>query len=441
MTPLRLHRNNNSGLKNIGKSLQHRNYRLFFSGQGISLIGTWMQQVAMSWLVYRLTGSPFFLGLISFTGQAPMLFLAPVAGVLADRIHRQKLLVITQTLGALQAFVLAFLTLTGYIQVWYIVFLSLFLGCINAFDIPTRQSFVVEMVDDKTHLANAIALNSSIFNAARLIGPSIAGVIVSLVGEGFCFLINAISFFAIIGTLLAMNVPRKKIKDETSPIFQGLIEGYRYAFGFPPIRYLLLLLGLAGFVGMPYIAFMPFFARDILHGGPHTLGFLMGAGGVGALTGTLYLASRASVIGLGRLTALAACIFGVSLFAFSFSQSIPLSFFILFFAGFGMIIHMASTNTLIQTVVDEDKRGRIMSLYAMAFGGTTPFGCLLAGFIATKIGVQQTVLIGGLICIAGSLLFMRKLPHMKEAVTPVYTKMGIVYDMSTKKPRNRKEQS
>jgi MFS family permease len=413
----------------IGRAFRYRNYRLFFGGQGVSLIGTWMQQIAMSWLVYRLTDSAFYLGLIGFTGQAPIFFLTSFAGVFVDRIHRRNLLIITQTLATIQASLLAFLTISGHIQVWHLVLLSLFLGCINAFDIPTRQSFVVEMVEDKKDLGNAIALNSFMFNGARLVGPSIAGLVVSTIGEGPCFFINAVSFLAIIATLLAMRIPDRKSEANPATLFHGLEEGYRYAMGFPPIRYVLLLLALTSLVGMPYMVLMPIFARDILHGGPHTLGFLMGASGVGALVGALYLASRKSVLGLGKLIVIASSTFGAGLIAFSFSRSFPLSLFILLFTGFGMILQMASSNTIIQTIVDEDKRGRIMSIYAMAFGGTAPFGSMMAGSLASRIGAPTTLIISGTICIIGSLLFLKKLPLIRQAVRPIYIKMGIIREM------------
>jgi len=419
-------RKNQSTLEFIGRAFRYRNYRLFFSGQGISLIGTWMQQIAMSWLVYRLTNSAFYLGLIGFTGQAPIFFFTSFAGVFVDRIHRRNLLFITQTLATIQASLLAFLTISGHILVWHLVLLSLFLGCINAFDIPTRQSFVVEMVENKKDLGNAIALNSFMFNGARLVGPSIAGLVVSAVGEGLCFLINALSFLAIIATLLAMKIPKREIEAKSSSVLRGLKEGYRYAFGFPPIKHVLLLLALTSFVGMPYMVLMPIFARDILHGGAHTLGFLMGASGVGALLGALYLASRKSILGLARLIAIASCMFGAGLVVFSFSRSFPFSLFMLLFAGFGMITQMASSNTILQTIVDEDKRGRIMSLYAMAWGGTAPFGSIMAGSLASRIGAPSTLAMSGVLCIAGSLLFMRKLPIFRQAVRPLYIRMGII---------------
>ena len=413
----------------MGRAFRYRNYRLYFGGQGVSLIGTWMQQIAMSWLVYRLTNSAFYLGLIGFTGMAPMFFLTSFAGVFIDRMHRRNLLIITQILATIQASLLAFLTLSGHIQVWHLVLLSLFLGSINAFDMPARQSFVIEIVENKEDLGNAIALNSFMFNSARLVGPSIAGLLVAAIGEGPCFLLNAVSFLAIIGTLLAMRIPRRKSETASASLFHGFKEGYRYVLGFPPIRYVLLLLALTSLVGMPYMVLMPILARDILHGGPHTLGFLMGASGVGALVGALYLASRKSVLGLERLIVIASSIFGAGLIVFSFSRYLPLSLFILLFAGFGMIIQMASSNTILQTITDEDKRGRVMSFYTMAFGGTAPFGSIMAGSLASRIGAPHTVIIGGTICIIGSLFFLKKLPLIRQSARPIYIKMGIIQEM------------
>jgi MFS family permease len=420
-----------SALKFAGRAFRYRNYRLFFGGQGISLIGTWMQQIAMGWLVYRLTNSAFFLGLIGFTSQIPAFILASFAGVFVDRLHRRNLLIITQILSTIQASLLAFLTLTGYVQVWHLIVLSLFLGSINAFDMPARQSFVIDIVENKEDLGNAIALNSFMFNSARLVGPSCAGLLLSITSEGVCFLINAISFLAIIVTLLAMKIPKRKRATKSTPLFRGLKEGYRYAFGFPPIRYVLLLLALTSLMGMPYIVLMPVFARDIFHGGPHTLGFLMGASGIGALMGALYLASRKSVIGLGRLIVIASSTFGAALIAFSFSRYVPLSLFIMLFTGSGMIVHGASANTILQTIVDEDKRGRIMSFYTMAFMGMLPFGSLLAGILASRIGAPNTLFVGGIACIIGSLLFLGKLPLIRKRIRPIYVKMGIISGMPT----------
>jgi MFS family permease len=415
-----------SGLRLSLRALEHRNFRLFFGGQSISLIGTWMQRIALGWLVYHMTNSPFLLGTVGFAGQLPTFLLAPFAGVLADRWNRHRILIVTQALAMIQALVLSFLVLTGTVVIWHIVVLSIFLGMINAFDTPARQSFMVEMVEKKEDLSNAIALNSSMVNCARLIGPSFAGILISIVGEGLCFLLNGISYLAVIAALLGMKIKPKKTKPQESRVWTGLREGFTYAFGFAPIRAVLLLLALVSLTGMPYTVLMPVFARDLLHGGPHTLGFLMGASGVGALGGALYLASRKSVLGLGRLIPLATAFFGIGLVAFSHSSIPVLSILMMLITGFGMIVEMAASNTVLQTIVEDDKRGRIMSFFTMAFMGMTPFGSLFAGFLASKIGTPNTVLIGGLACLAGAAAFALKLPALRMAARPIYVKMGLI---------------
>jgi MFS family permease len=420
-----------STFKFLLRAFRYRNYRLFFGGQGVSLVGTWMQQIAISWLVYRLTDSAFLLGFVGFAGQVPTFLLTSVAGVFADRWDRRKLLVLTQVLAMLQAFLLAFLTYMGHIAVWHLVILSIFLGLINALDIPVRQSFVIDLVENKDDLGNAIALNSVMFNGARLVGPSIAGLLISIVGEATCFFLNGISFLAIVVALLAMNVLERKRVSEPLPFFQGLRDGYRYTFGFAPTRYIILLLALTSMMGMPHLVLMPVFARDILHGGPHTLGFLMGASGIGALIGALYLASKKTVLGLGRLIVISSSAFGLGLIVFSASRYIQLSLCMMLLTGFGMIVHMASSNTILQTIVDEDKRGRIMSFYAMAFMGMAPFGSLMAGSLASKIGAPNTLIISGCACVIGSLLFLTKLPLIRQLVRPIYVKIGVIRELPT----------
>lgn len=409
-------RDNPGGIKFMLRSFRYRNYRLFFGGQGISLIGTWLQNIAISWLVYRLTNSALLLGVVGFAGQIPTFLLTPFAGVLVDRWNRHRILVVTQTLAMIQAFVLALLILTGNISVWQIIPLTIFLGLVNAFDMPARQSFIVEIVEKREDLGNAIALNSSMFNSARLLGPSIAGVLIAAVGEGLCFLLNGVSYLAVIAALLAMRVTPKKVEMKHSQMLQGLKEGFVYAYGSVPIRLVLLLLALVSLVGMPYSVLMPVFAREILHGGPHTLGFLVGFSGIGALVGAVFLASRKSALGLGKNIPLAACIFGVGLIIFSQSRVPWLSFALMVFTGFGMMVQMASSNTVIQTIVEDDKRGRVMSLYTMAFMGMAPFGSLLAGSLASKIGAPNTLLIGGIVTILGGLVFASKLPLLEEAL-------------------------
>jgi len=330
-----------NNLEIISQSLKSRHYRLFFIGQSVSLIGTWMQVIAISWLVYDLTDSALLLGLVGFFSQVPSFFIAPFSGVFVDRWNRHRILVVTQSLSMIQAFLLAFLTLTGRITIWQIILLSLCLGLINAFDMPARQAFIVEIVEKRSDLANAIALNSSMVNSARLIGPAIAGILVAAVGEGFCFLINGITFLSVIFSLLAMKLKKKPEHRHSNNIFHDIKEGFRYSFGFIPIRSILLFLGLVSFIGMPYTVLMPIFAKDILHGGPNLLGYLMSAGGIGALLGGIYLASRKTVVGLGRILAASTGIFGISLILFSTSRVLWLSLLMMLIGGFGMLIHIA----------------------------------------------------------------------------------------------------
>lgn len=411
----------------ILRSLSHKNYRLFFSGQSISLIGTWMTRIATSWLVYRLSGSAFLLGVVGFAGQIPSFVLAPFAGVLVDRWNRHRLLVITQVLALLQSLAMAILALTGLIKIWQVILLSIFQGLINAFDMPARQAFVIEMVERRSDLANAIALNSSMVNAARLLGPSLGGVVIAAVGEGWCFMIDAISYLAVIASLLAMKITPRMLKpSERANIFQQLREGWTYAANFAPIRNILVLLALVSLVGMPYTVLMPVFANDVLHGGPNTLGLLMAASGVGALIGALFLAARKSVLGLGKFIPSTAAVFGLGLIAFSFTRVLWLSLSLMVVTGLGFMIQMATSNTVLQTIVEEDKRGRVMSFYTMAFMGTAPFGSLLAGSVAERIGAPHTLLLGGIGCILGALWFAQSLPALRREVRPIYVKTGIL---------------
>ena len=415
-----------TGLKTIFRSLQYRNYRLFFGGQSISLIGTWIQLIAIPWFVYHLTGSAFLLGVVGFTGQIATFLLAPFAGVLTDRWNRYRILIITQTLAMVQALILAFLFFIGAIEVWHILFFNVLLGCINAFDIPARQSFVVEMIEKKEDLGNAIALNSSMVNGARLIGPSIAGIMIAITGEGTCFLINGLSYLVVIVSLLKMKVVPRKIMKKNTHVLKELKEGFSYTFGFVPIKSVILLLGLVSLMGMPYAVLMPVFAKEILHGSSHTFGFLMGASGLGALTGGIYLASRKKVLMLGKIIPLSAGIFGFGLITFSASRLFLLSLVLMVITGLGMLMQMASSNTIIQTIVDDDKRGRVMSFYTMAFMGTAPFGSLLAGGLASRFGVANTLIIGGVSCIVGAIAFASKLPELKKKVHPIYVRLGII---------------
>jgi MFS family permease len=416
------------------RALRSRNYRLFVAGQGISLIGTWMQQVAMSWLVYRMTGSAMLLGIVGFTSQIPSFLLAPVAGVFADRWEKRHLLLITQTLALTQAALLAIIVLTGIVQIWEIVLLSLFLGMVNAFDIPIRQSFVVQMVDSREDLSNAIALNSSMVHGARLIGPAIAGLLVAGVGEGICFAINSASYLAVIAALAAMRVTPLPPHHQHHDVPQELREGVRYAFGFKPIRTILFVLALVSLMGMPYSVLIPVFAREVLHGGSHTYGFLMAAAGSGAFVGALYLASRRSVIGLGNVIVRATILFGSGIAVFAVSNIFILSMGSLVVAGFGAMTLVASCNTILQTIVDEDKRGRVMSFFTMAFIGVTPFGSLIAGTLAGHIGAKGTLLVGATCCLAAGIFFFRQLPWLREQIRPVYMDKGILQQKGDGKP-------
>ena len=412
------------------RALQSRNYRLFFTGQTISLIGTWMTRIATSWLVYRLTDSALLLGITGFAGQIPAFFFAPIAGVWLDRWDKHRALVVTQVLAMLQSLALALLAFTGAINIWWIMFLVLAQGFINAFDMPARQSFVIEMIERRGDLSNAIALNSSMVNGTRLIGPAIAGIVIAAVGEGWCFLIDGISYIAVIISLLAMRIERSKPHRPKKKISEELAEGWQYVTGSPAIRSILLVLALVSIVGMPYTVLMPVFASQILHGGPHTLGFLMAATGIGALAGALSLAMRSTVLGLGRRIVQMSALFGASLIAFALSSNLWLSIAILPVTGFGMMQHMAASNTILQTIADDEKRGRVMAFYSMAFLGMAPFGSLLAGGVAARIGAPETLILGGAACIAGSLWFMRELPAIRREMRPKYVELGIIPEIA-----------
>jgi MFS family permease len=415
-----------TGLLSIGRALRHRNYRLFFSGQSISLIGTWLTKVATSWLIYRLTGSALLLGVLGFAGQIPTFVLAPLAGVLVDRWDRYRVMVVTQVLAMVQSALLAGLALAGVINVWHVLALSIMQGLITAFEMPARQSMVVQMVEDRADLPNAIALNSSMVNAARLIGPAVAGVVIAAVGEGWCFFVDALSYLAVITSLLMMRItPRPRVAKSTR-VLPEMIEGFRYVAGFAPIRSILLLLAMVSLAGMPYMVLLPVIAREVMGGGPGTLGALTAASGLGALCGAIYLASRTSVLGLGRVIGGAAALFGVGLMTFSRVGVLWLALPLMLLTGAGMMLQMAASNTILQTLVDEDKRGRVMSLFAMAVFGTVPFGSLLAGVLASRIGAQNTLLVGGVACGVASALFFRALPELRRVVRPIYVRLGIL---------------
>jgi len=412
------------------RSLEHRNFRLFFMGQGLSLTGTWMQMTAVVWLVWRLSHSALLLGLVGFASRIPTFVMAPFVGVLVDRVDRRRLVILTQVLSMVQALMLAGLMYSGRLAIWHVIALSLLLGFINALDMPARQSFLVQMLDRREDLTNAIALNSSMVNGARLIGPSIAGLLIAAAGEALCFLLNGLSYFAVIAGLLMMRVqPNARVGRQTA-VLENLREGFRYAFGFPPIRSLLLLLALVSLTGASYTQLLPIFAQQILHGDARTQGFLISAAAVGALAGALYLAGRRSVRGLGRLIACASAVFGAGLIALGLSPRLWLTLAVMPVIGLGLMVQMASTNTVLQTIVDDDKRGRVMSFYSMAFMGMVPLGSLLAGILAHLVGAPLMVILGGTCCIAGSIAFVWRLPALRKLVRPIYVQRGIIPEVA-----------
>jgi MFS family permease len=415
-----------AGLR-LTRALQHRNFRLFFAGQSISLVGTWITRVATSWLVYRLTGSELLLGIAGFCGQIPTLIITPFAGVLVDRMDRRRILLLTQVASTLQSALLAVLTFTDTITVTQIIWLQVVQGVINSFDTPARQAFVSEMVEDRRDLPNAIALNSSMVNGSRIIGPSIGGLLIAGFGEGWCFAIDAISYLAVIASLLMMRVaPRHRDETAEMHLLDELHHGWKYVLHSVPIRSALLLVAIVSTAGTPYTVLMPAIASRVLHGGPNTLGLLMTATGVGALSGALYLAQRETVVGLGRIIMYATLAFGTGLIAFSMTTSLWIACVLLAIAGGGFMVHLAATNTVLQTIVEERLRGRVMSFYTMAFFGTVPIGSLLGGIIADRYGAPFTVRLSGIVCLAGGAWFAYKLPAIRAVVRPIYRERGII---------------
>ena len=420
-----------AGLGFILRALKHKNYRLFFAGQGVSLIGTWMQMVATSWLVYSITGSAFYLGVVSFCDHAPVFLGAPIAGILADRWPRHRIVMMTQILSMLQAFLLAGLVFFDYATLALIILLSLFRGLINTFDIPTRQAFVFEMVDNDEDIPNAIALNSMLFNIARLIGPSIAGFVIAFTGEAACFFINGITFLAVIFALCAMKITRPAAAKHSGSILGGIRDGLKYSFGFIPIRSTLIYTALISLFTTSYMVLMPVFAKVILHGDSRTLGFLMASIGIGAFVGAVFLARRKSVRGLENAVIAAAAIFAVGIIGFSFSKNLWLSLGLIILPGFGVMVQMASVNIILQTIVDDDKRGRILSLHTMSFIGILPFGNLLTGIVAEHIGAPNTLRLSGILSIAVMLMFLRQLPEIRRLIEPIYIRKGIIEGLNT----------
>jgi MFS family permease len=408
------------------RALRHRNFRLFVEGQSISLIGTWMTRVATSWLVYRLTGSALLLGAVGFSSQIPTFLLAPFAGVLVDRMDRHKLLIATQVLASVQSLVLAALTISHRITIAEVIALSVFQGLINAFDMPVRQSFLVQMVESRSDLGNAIALNSSMVNVARLIGPALAGIVIGAVGEGYCFLLDGISYFAVIATLLLMRLTVVPPTKPAMSMFHQLHEGWTYVVHFSPIRTILTLFAIMSLMGMPYLILMPIFATEVLRGGPHTLGWLLGSSGLGALASAVALALKKSVRGLTSAIQRAAFFAGAGLICFGFSRNLWISLLFMAVTGFGLMQGLAASNTVIQTLVPEDKRGRVMSFYTVAFVGMAPFGSLLAGELAHRFGAPHTVIFTGACCLAGAAWFTTQLKPIRNVMRPIYEQMGIL---------------
>ncbi len=415
-----------SAISHAWRALRHRNFKLFFVGQGISLIGTWMTRLATSWLVYRLTHSALLLGIVSFAGQIVGFLLGPFAGVWVERLNRRKLLVWTQMASSIQSLALAVLTLAHVITLWEIIALTALQGLINAFDMPGRQSFLVQMVEDPNDLSNAIAINSSMANGGRLVGPAIAGMLIAAAGEGWCFLIDGLSYFAVIASLLMMRIQPLEIRRSTRSMLEQMREGWDYVRTFPPIRTILLLFALLSLMGWPYSVLLPVFAGQVLHGGAHTLGWLTGASGVGALASAISLTLRKSVNGLTRMIQIAAAMLGIGLILFGLSHTLWLSLVLMVFVGFGLMQNAAVSNTIIQSLVTEDKRARVMSYYTMAFFGAAPFGSLLAGALAHSIGAPYTVMVSGAFCVAGSLWFTLERAKLRAMMRPIYEEKGLI---------------
>jgi MFS family permease len=417
------------------RALKSRNYRLFFMGQGLSLVGTWMQRTALLWFIgTQFTDdrtAAFWLGVVGFSGQIPALVVTPLAGALADRWNRHRMVIGAQTLAMIQAFVLAGLTLSGALAVWHVIALSVWLGTVNAIDIPARQSFLIEMVDRPEDLSNAIALNSSIVNAGRLVGPALGGLLTAAFGVGICFLLNGLSYLTVIGALLAMRLKLRPEPPTKGHVLHNLADGFLYAFRSPPIRGVLVLMALVSLVGIPYASLLPVFAKYVLSSGPEGYGALVAAVGVGALLGAFYLASRSSVLGLDRLIAAAPLLFGAGLICFSFSRDFALSMALMPILGLGQMLLMAGSNTILQAIVEDDKRGRVMSFFSLSFMGMVPVGNLLAGIAARHIGPATTVAIGGGACIVGALYFSIRLPALRRLVHPIYISKGIIPEVAT----------
>lgn len=421
--------NEMAGFRALGRAFRHRNFRLYFSGQSISLIGTWVQQIALSWTIYQLTHSSVLLGVVSFAGQLPLFLVTPFAGVWMDRWNRHRTLIVTQSLSMLQAFLLAFAVTAGVLNIWILIALNVAAGIILAVDLTARQAFMVDMVPSPHDLPNAVALNAFVINGGRMLGPAIAGALLTVVSPAICFYANAISYIPVVGALLLMRV-QPRPPSHSGGAMGDLVEGIRYSLGFPPIRAVLALVALASLVGMPYAVLMPIFAAEVLHGGAHTLGVLMTAPGIGALIGTVFLASRKSIYGAGPRVATGALVFGVGLLMAGFVRGLGLSLLAFGLVGLGMIVQLATSNTVLQTIVDDDKRGRVMSLYTMALMGMAPFGSLIGGGLAHALGVPVTFALGGVTCLGGALLFAIRIPSLRPMVLPIYRRKGIIPEVA-----------
>ena len=408
------------------RALKDRNFRLFFIGQGISVIGTWMTRMATSWLVYRLTGSALLLGIVGFASQIVPFILQPLAGAWVERMDRQKLLIWTQVAAAIQSFMLAALTLSHIVTIWEVIALSALQGLVNAFDVPGRHSFFIQMIRDRNDLGNAIALNSTMVNGARLLGPALAGVTIGLVGEGGCFLIDGISYVAVVASLLMMKIKPVEVAHTADNLFRQMREGWDYVRSFSPIRTILVLFSIVSLMGYPYMVLLPIFAGQVFHGGPYTLGWLTAASGSGALISALSLAFRKSVVGLTRMIQMSSGILGLALVLFGLSHQFALSLLLMGFAGFGMMQSASASNTIMQTLVPEDKRARVISYYAMAYFGSAPIGSLLAGALAQRIGASNTIIITGTFCLLGSLWFSLQMPQIRTVMRPIYQEMGLL---------------
>jgi len=415
-----------ASISHAWRAMRHRNFKLFFFGQSISVIGSWMTRLATTWLVYRLTNSVLMLGFVSFSGQIVSFLLGPFAGVWIERIGRRKLLVWTQALATTQSLALAVLTLAHIITLWEIIVLTALQGVINAFDMPGRQSFLVQMVEDRNDLSNAIAINSAMANGARLVGPAIAGLVIATVGEGWCFLIDGTSYLAVIASLLLMRIQPTSLQRNPSSMLEQLREGWTYVCTFRPIRSILLLFSLLSLMGYSWAVLLPVFAAHVLHGGAITLGWLTGSAGIGALISALSLVLRKSVVGLTSMLQISTAILGAALILFGLSHVLWLSLLLMVFVGFGMIQAASVSNTIIQSLVPEDKRGRVMSYYTMAFFGSAPFGSLLAGTVADRFGAPHTVILTGAFCLLGSLWFTFELPKIRSVMMPIYQEKGLL---------------